>query len=150
MDIFAYLKANPLLAGFTDDGVKIVQAMVQARPVEAGSPIFVEKMLGESAFLLGHGEVRLTVNRGGEEKDLGALLAPDAFGELALMQPGPRRVSAHARGTVLLFEILRRDFVTMQKQRPQACQKLLSNIQERFAQKALAAAPALERLADSL
>jgi CRP-like cAMP-binding protein len=148
LDVFGFLKVNPLLRGFTDDGVKIIQAAVTPRQLEPGMPIYVERMMGEAAFLLAHGEVSVHVNRNGQDKELGQLLAPDAFGELSLVQAGPRRVSTRARTPVLLLEITRRDFVALQKQRPQACLKLIMNITERFAQKSIEAAPYLERLAD--
>lgn len=148
MDVFTFLKANPLLRGFTDDGVRIIQAAVAPRQLEPGMPIFVERMIGESAFLLGHGEVSIHATRNNVERELGVLYAPDAFGELSLLQPGPRRVTAKARTQTLLLEIHRRDFLRLQQQRPQACLKLIMNITETFAQKSIAAAPVLERLVD--
>src|SRR5687767_8828973 len=128
MDVYAALKPNPLLKGFSDDGVKIIQSVVQPRQLEAGSPIFVEKMLGESAFLLVQGEIALLTSRGGVERVVGGLAAPEHFGEMSLLSPGPRRITARARTPVTLLEIHRRDFVNLQKQRPQACLKLMGNI----------------------
>lgn len=148
MDAFAALKENPLLRGFTDDGVKIIQAAVTLRRLDAGSPIFVEKMQGESAFLLAQGEISLFVTRQGMEREIGALMAPESFGELALLAPGARRISARARTACVLLEIPRRDFLNLQKQRPQACLKLLTNIVERFGQKAGEAGPLLDRVVD--
>ncbi len=147
-DVFAFLKANPLLRGFSDDGVRIIQAVAAPRQLEDGMPIFVERMMGESAFLLCHGEVTLHATRQNVEREIGILTAPDSFGELSLLQPGPRRVTAKARGTVLLLEIPRRDFGRLQQQRPQACLKFTVNITESFAQKSLAAAGVLERLVE--
>jgi CRP/FNR family transcriptional regulator, cyclic AMP receptor protein len=148
MDVFAFLKASPLLRGFTDDGVRIIQAAVAARQLEPGMPVFLERMMGESAFLLCHGEVSIHATRNHTERELGVLYAPDSFGELSLIQPGPRRVTAKARTPVLVLEIPRRDFLRLQQQRPQACLKLLVNITETFAQKSIAAAPLLDRLVD--
>lgn len=148
MDAFAALKENPLLRGFTDDGVRIVQAAVTVRRLDAGSPIFVEKMLGESCFLLAQGEIALFVTRQGQEREIGHLQAPDSFGELSLLSPGARRISARARTTCVLLEIPRRDFLNLQKQRPQACMKLLGNIVERFGQKAGEAGSVFDRLVD--
>lgn len=148
MDVFAFLKANPLLRGFTDDGVKIIQAVATARQLEPGMPIFVERMMGESLFLLAIGEVTLHVTRNGIEREVGTLYAPDSFGELSLLHPGTRRVTAKTRSPSLLFEIARRDFLRLQQQRPQACLKLVVNITETFAQRSVVAAPLLERLTD--
>jgi CRP-like cAMP-binding protein len=148
MDVFTFLKANPLLRGFTDDGVRIIQAACAPRTLEPGMPIFVERMIGESAFILCHGEVTIHVNRNNVDRELGILYAPDSFGELSLLQPGPRRVSAKARTQCYLLEIPRRDFVRLQQQRPQACLKLMVNITEGFTQKSLAAAGVLEKLVE--
>lgn len=154
MDVFAFLKVNPLLRGFTDDGVKIIQAVVQPRQLEPGMPVFVEKMMGESAFLLAHGEVTLHASRsapsGINEREIGVLVAPDAFGEVSLLSPGPRRVTVKARTQVLLFEIPRRDFLRLQQQRPQACARLITNITETFAERAVAAGGLFERLVDTI
>jgi CRP/FNR family cyclic AMP-dependent transcriptional regulator len=150
MDAFPYLKQNPLLRGFTDDGVRIIQAAVTVRQLEPGMPIFVERMMGEGLFLLAAGEVSLSVSRNGLEREIGVLFAPDSFGELSLLQPGPRRVSAKTRAPSLVFEIARRDFLRVQQQRPQACLKLLVNIGETVAQKAMAAGHLVERLPDLL
>ena len=148
MDVFAFLKANPLMRGFTDDGVKIIQSVTTARQLEPGMPVFVERMMGESVFLLAVGEVTLHVTRNGIEREVGTLYAPDCFGELSLLYPGPRRVTVKARSPTMLLEISRRDFGRLQQQRPQACLKLVVNITESFAQRSIAAAPLIERLAE--
>jgi CRP/FNR family cyclic AMP-dependent transcriptional regulator len=150
VDLFPALQQNPLLKGFSDDGVRIVQSACVTRQLPAGAPVFVERMLGESAFLLLQGEVAVTATRRGRPVALGVLSAPDAFGELSLLHPGPRRVSVHARSAVLLAEIPRRDFLELQRQRPQACAKLLMVLAERFGQTAQAAGPLLDKLVDAL
>lgn len=146
MDVGFYLKASPLLRGFTDDGVKIIQAATTTRTVQAGAPIFVEQMQGDSLFILATGSVELYVSRGGGERVLASLQAPDHFGEISLLHPGPRRVSVRATTTVELLEIARRDFLSLQKQRPQACMKLMLNIVDQFSSRASAAAPLLHRV----
>jgi len=150
MDVFAFLKANPVMRGFSDDGIRIIQSVVAPRQLEPGQPVFVEKMVGESAFLLGHGELTIhCVGSAGADREIGTLFAPDVFGELSLVSPGPRRVSVKARTQCLLFEIPRRDFLRLQGHRPQACFKLVANITEGFAHKGVAASGALEKLVDA-
>lgn len=150
MDLFPYLQQNPLLQGFSDDGIRIIELVCVARQVDVGSPIFVEKMLGESAFLLVAGEVSLSVERNGAQRELAFLSAPDVFGEVSLLQPGPRRVTARARTPVGVIEIPRRDFLNLQKQRPQACIKLLMNVTDRLAQRLQETGPLLDRLVDAV
>lgn len=149
MELFDRLKANPLLDGFTDDGVKIIQVATSTREIPAGTPIFVEKMHGESAFLLSEGAVVLSRRGDAGERQVGLLHPPDVFGELALLQPGPRRVSAKAQTDVILLEITRRDFHNLMKQRPQACAKFMMNIAASVAARVADAAPILERIIDS-
>lgn len=148
MDAFAFLQASPLLRGFTEDGVRIIQAVVTPRQLPAGTPVFTEESSGDSAYLLSHGELSVHVTRDGVEREIGALQAPDSFGELALVQPGPRRATVRARTQALVLEIARRDFLRLQAQRPQACMKLLMNIQESFAHRSVAAGATLKRLVD--
>ncbi len=148
MDLFPFLRPCPLLRGFSDDGVRIVQSVVTARQLDAGMPIFVQRMLGESAFFLVHGEVAVSVARQNQEQQIGVLVAPDAFGELALLYPGPRRATTRTTTPALLLELTRRDFLTLQSQRPQACLKLSMNITERFAQRAIEAGSLLDRLCE--
>jgi CRP-like cAMP-binding protein len=150
VDLYRYLQQNPLLQGFSDDGIRIIESVCVARQIDVGNPIFVEKMLGESAFLLVAGEVSLSVERNGQQRELASISAPDVFGEVSLLQPGPRRVTARARTAVGVIEIPRRDFLNLQKQRPQACIKLLMNVTERLAQRLQETGPLLERLVDAV
>ena len=150
MDLFPYLEQNPLLQGFSADGIRIIQTVCVARQIDVGSPIFVEKMHGESAFLLVAGEVSIAVERNGALRELAVLSAPDVFGEVSLLQPGPRRVTARARTPVGVIEIPRRDFLNLQKQRPQACIKLLMNVTDRLAQRLQETGPLFDRLVDAV
>lgn len=148
MDLSGFLKLSPLLNGFSDDGVKIIQSAAMLRSVRAGSPIFVEQMQGESLFLIGEGRIELYLYRNGVERVVATLEAPEHFGELSLVKPGPRQVSARAAIDTQLIEIGRRDFVNLQKQRPQACVKLMLNVMERFVDRSAAVAPLIHRLAE--
>ena len=148
MDLLPWLQQNPLLHGFTEDGMRIIQSVCVPRQLEAGSPIFVQRMQGESLFMLAHGEVAVVLAKNGIEREIGVLQAPDAFGEMSLIVPAPRRVTVRARTPVALIEIPRRDFLNLQKQRPQACLKLQVSIAERFAAYAAAAGNSFERLVD--
>jgi len=143
MDTFSYLKSHPLLFGFTDDGVKIIQAATTLREVPAATPIFIERMQGESAFLLVDGEVGLAFSDG---EEMSMLQSPSHFGELALLAPGPRRLSAKARTNCVLLEINRRDFQNLMKQRPQACAKFLMNVAQAVGERVTAASSTLEQL----
>jgi CRP-like cAMP-binding protein len=142
MDLFDALRGSPLLQGFSTDGVRIIQAAATGREVPAGAPIFVEQMQGDSAFVVSQGTVELYVG----DRVLNTISAPLSFGELALLRPGPRRVSARAASDVSLVEIRRKEFLEVQKQRPQACFKLMLNIVGLVGDRTAAASPALRKL----
>jgi CRP-like cAMP-binding protein len=146
MDVFAALKSNPLLRGFTDDGVRIIQSVVTVRTYDPGAAIFYARQPSDSALLLAAGVVSLFMQRDGGEQEVAVLEAPEAIGELALLFAGAHHITVAARTQVALLEIPRRAFGNLQKQRPQACMKLMLNIIERFGQKTADAAPLLERL----
>ena len=148
MDVFSVLKSCPLLKDFTDDGIKIIQSIAKPKLLDPGSPIFVERMQGESLFIIASGEVVLYVSRQTGWKDVATLSTSEHFGEFALLSPGPRRINARANSQVALVEIDRRDFAALQKQRPQACFKLMMNIVDRVGIRLEAAAPMLQRLLD--
>ena len=150
MDLTPYLQQNPLLQGFTEDGLRIIASVCVPRQIEIGTPIFVERLHGESAFLLVAGEIQLSVERDSGPRELAVLVAPDVFGELSLLKPGPRRVTAKARTQVGVLEIPRREFLALQKQRPQACIKLMMNVTERLALRLDETGPLFERLIDQL
>jgi CRP/FNR family cyclic AMP-dependent transcriptional regulator len=150
LDVFQTLRQSQLLSDFTDDGVRIIQAATTPRVLPAGAPIFVEKMMSESAFILVEGRVTLLRQGPHGERALATLDAPDSFGELALLAQGPRRISARAETSVALLEITRRDFHNLQKQRPQACMKLLMAIVERFSVRMNEAAPLMEHMIDAV
>ena len=148
MDVFNVLKGCALLKDFTDDGVKIIQSIAKLKYLDPGSPIFVERMQGDSLYIIAEGEVILYVSRQTGWNDVASLRAFEHFGEFALLSPGPRRINARADGAVTLVEIDRRDFAALQKQRPQACLKLMMNIVDRVGIRLEAAAPMLQRLLD--
>lgn len=150
MDVTPYLQHNPLLQGFTDGGLHIIASVCVPRQIEIGAPIFVERSHGDSAFLLVAGEVQLSVERDHGFRELAVLIAPDVFGELSLLKPGPRRVTARARTLVGVLEIPRREFLALQKQRPQACIKLMMNVTERLAQRLEETGSLFDRLLDQL
>ena len=145
-DALNALKQNPLCHGFSEDGLRIIQAATTTRQYGAGAPIFVEKMHGESAFLLAQGSVQLFLSRPQGERIMAVLNAPASFGELSLIVPGARRISARAMAPSIALEIPRRDFTALQRQRPQACMKFMVNIMQSFGQRTQMVAPLLETL----
>jgi CRP/FNR family transcriptional regulator, cyclic AMP receptor protein len=118
------LQRAPLFKDFTETGLKIFAAIAQEKAIPAGTPIFVENMVGESLFIVKSGTVRLTQKTAEGERELGILGAGEHLGELALLAKSVRLVSAVAATQCEVLELSQRDFARLQPQKPQACLKL--------------------------
>jgi CRP/FNR family transcriptional regulator, cyclic AMP receptor protein len=118
------LQRAPLFKDFTETGIKIFAAIAQEKAIPAGTPIFVENMVGESLFIVVSGTVRLTQKRTDGERELAVVGAGDHLGVLALLAKSVRLVSAIAATQCEVLELTQRDFARLQPQKPQACLKL--------------------------
>jgi CRP/FNR family transcriptional regulator, cyclic AMP receptor protein len=97
-----------------DEGARLTMVEhATRRVVDKGQMVFWQDEPGEAMFVLLEGSVKLvTVSRDGELIELHRHSAPAIFGELALLDGGPRSASAQAveRSTVLVVtrpELLR-------------------------------------------
>jgi len=118
------LQRSSLFRDFTETGLKIFASIAVQKTVTAGTPLFVENMVGESLFIVQSGTVRITQKDGKEERELAVLGPGEHLGELALLARSTRLVSAVAATDCLVVELAQRDFVQLQPQKPQACLKL--------------------------
>lgn len=129
------LQKAPLFREFTETGIKIFAAIALEKAIPAGSPIFVENMVGESLFIVKSGTVKLTQKSADGERELATVGAGEHLGELALLGQGVRLVSAVAATACEVLEITQRDFARLQPQKPQACLKLALAIAQDLAHK---------------
>jgi CRP-like cAMP-binding protein len=141
------LQRAPLFKDFSETGLKIFAAIALEKAIPAGSPLFVENMLGESLFVVKRGTVRITQKTADGEQELAVVGAGEHLGELALLGKSVRLVSAVAATPCEVIEITQRDFVRLQPQKPQACLKLALAIAADVAARAAEARDALRELA---
>jgi CRP-like cAMP-binding protein len=125
----------PLFREFTETGLRIFAAIAVEKTIPAGSPLFVENMLGESLFIVKSGIVKITQKAADGERELGRLGPGDHVGVLALLGKGVRLVSAVAATSCEVLELTQRDFARLQPQKPQACLKLALAIAADVAQR---------------
>ncbi len=118
------LQRSALFREFTETGLKIFAAVAQEKAIPAGTPLFVENMVGESLFIVKSGSVRISQKGAEGERELAVLGAGEHLGELALLGRSVRLVSAVAVTPCEVLEITQRDFARLQPQKPQACLKL--------------------------
>ena len=69
---------------------------MQTVKFDAGEKILSEGEAGDTAFLIVAGSVEVSVGEGARAKSVGTLDAGDVFGEMSLIDPGPRSATVRA------------------------------------------------------
>lgn len=106
----AALRKFPILSEMSDEMLTVFSRYLTTRRFKNDSLIFVENMRGESLFLIDSGYVSLTkMVAEGVEKRLVRLGPGDSFGELAVIDEGPRVVTARADEETQTLILSRRD-----------------------------------------
>jgi CRP/FNR family transcriptional regulator, cyclic AMP receptor protein len=118
------LQGCALFKEFSETGIRIFAAIAVEKTVDAGTPLFVEGMAGESLFIVRSGQVRITRKDAKGERELGVLGPGEHVGALGLLAKSTRLVSAVADSPCEIVELAQRDFARLQPQKPQACLKL--------------------------
>ena len=62
----------------------------------AGDTILTEGEMGDTAFLISAGSVEVSIGDGARAKSVGILTPGDVFGEMSLIEPGPRSATVKA------------------------------------------------------
>jgi CRP-like cAMP-binding protein len=140
------LQRCALFKDFTEVGLKIFAEIAVERSVPAGSPLFVENMVGESLFIVKTGTVRVTQKGTAGERELAVLGPGEALGSLSVLAKGVRIVSAVAVTPLEVLEIAHRDYFKKIPEKPQACLKLALAIAADLASKASDSRDALREL----
>jgi len=147
-EVMVALGRAAVFRDFTQTGLRIFATIAVEKRVPAGSPLFVEGMVGESMLVVVGGAVRLVQRQGdGAEREVGRVGPGDQLGDLAVLTPSVRLVTALAADDCTVLEIAQRDFLRLAPQKPQACLKLATAVVALFARRA---ADARELLRDAL
>jgi CRP-like cAMP-binding protein len=126
---------SSLFREFTDTGLRIFAEIAHPKLIPAGSPIFVENMVGESLFIVKSGSVRITQRTAEGERELGLLGPGEHLGELGVLAKSVRLVSAVAATPCEVLEITHREFFKKATEKPAACLKLALAIAADLAQR---------------
>jgi CRP-like cAMP-binding protein len=129
------LQASALFREFTDTGLRIFAEIAHPKLIPAGSPIFVENMVGESIFIVKSGTVRLTQRTAEGERELAVLGPGEHLGELGVLAKSVRLVTAVAATPCEVLEITHREFFKKATEKPAACLKLALAIAADLAQR---------------
>jgi CRP/FNR family transcriptional regulator, cyclic AMP receptor protein len=123
----ASLLAEVELFGELDDSTLLaIAGRARRRVVERGQVLFWQDEPGESMFVLLEGAVKLVVSsRDGGLVELARLVAPASFGELAVLDGGPRSATAEAVERSTLLAITRAEVLRLVHSEEQVAEALL-------------------------
>ena len=123
----ALLLAEVELFGELDEATRLaIAGQARRRVVERGQVLFWQDEPGESMFVLLEGAVKLVVSsRDGGVVELARLVAPASFGELAVLDGGPRSATAEAVERSTLVAITRAEVLRLVHAEEQVAEALL-------------------------
>jgi CRP-like cAMP-binding protein len=122
--VLAALRRVPLFAALGRPELASIASVVTSRDVAAGGVICAEGEPGAEFFVIRSGRVR--VDQGGRKKR--ELAAGEFFGELALLDRGPRSATVTAISDVALAVISEQDFSMLIDEVPAVAHKLLAHL----------------------
>jgi CRP-like cAMP-binding protein len=119
------------------DSLELIQVSkrVKHRKVKAGERVLSEGEPGHSLYVVKAGRFRAFTDHGGGELELGRFEQADGFGELALIDQGPRSATVEALSEGELLEFDREAYESLMAHSEALQMKLLKNLVRDLAQK---------------
>jgi CRP-like cAMP-binding protein len=124
-EIRSKLKDNVLFSEFTALELGELLDLLDQMPVKNGDIIVQQDTPGDCMFLVVDGEVRVVHHRSGRDIALATLKCGDFFGEIALVDSGPRSADVVAQGDGLLLKITQASISALAGVYPTAAFKFL-------------------------
>lgn len=130
------LAAVPLFRGLTDDQLRAVERVLKPARAKAGDEILREGEPGRSLFVLRTGTVVTSKHMGvmgpeaatPRQKVLVRMTAPQAFGEIGLLEDSPRSATIRAETDCELLELHREGFEALVSSDVRLAYLLMRNI----------------------
>jgi CRP/FNR family transcriptional regulator, cyclic AMP receptor protein len=102
------LRKVPLFDGMTSAQLRKLASALTQVTISGSTPIFREGDSSNSMYIISEGKVRISKNVPGIGEEALAILEPGQyFGEMSLIEDGPRSADAIAHSTCTLFELSR-------------------------------------------
>ena len=114
------LEATPLARHLPEGLRGVVLASFEAASFAAGAPIVSEGEEADAYYVIASGEARVVRGQGAAEVELGRLQAGDGFGEMGLLERGPRSASVRATRAVEALRLHRAVFSALCDRDPAA------------------------------
>ena len=121
------LRNIPLFAKLSDADREELAGLMKRRDVAALQPIFWVGETGDEMFVVGHGKVRLSLpDEEGHDVTVAVIGPGTFFGELSLLDGGPRTATARAETDAGLFALDRAGFYAFLEKHPAAAVYMIS------------------------
>jgi CheY-like chemotaxis protein len=104
-EILERLRKVRLFKGFTDPELMRLLKIIQIRQFIANQYVFREGESGDKMYVLVSGSVEIRQTRNGAEKVLVQMKPGDCFGEMAIIDSGPRSADAFAVTPCMVMEV---------------------------------------------
>ena len=122
-----------LLSSLTEVELDELAAVARTVQMTSGQPLFRKGDEGTQFYVIVRGVIRIsTISAGGRETLLNLLRAGETFGEIALLDGGPRTADAVAHEASELLMIERRELLPFLDRHPEGVRRMLAAVCERL------------------
>ena len=131
-----FFRQSPLFRGLPAESIDQLVDITEVRQHASGDSIVEEGTEGDAIFLLYSGEVSVSVEGNTGRVHLATLRQKGAFfGEIAVVDPGPRSATVTSETEAVLMSIRLSDLEDLFKREPRAHIAVLGNIARVLAQR---------------
>ncbi len=109
------LRSSPLFDMLSPPELEILAELSRPRRFATGEVVFHEGDQGDSLFVLARGAVEVVSRRDGKERVLAVLEAPEAFGEMSLIDREVRSATVRAKGDCVALQLSAENFTAFRK-----------------------------------
>ena len=132
-ELLGFLSRQPLFADLSADELLPLARLVRRQRYPRGRVLFAQGELGNMAFIVRHGLVDIVVESAdGRDLVLYEVRPGDHFGEMALLEGGPRSASAVCREDSEVLAIARDDLLAELQRHPSIMLRMLQAMSRRL------------------
>jgi CRP/FNR family cyclic AMP-dependent transcriptional regulator len=111
-----------------------MEALMQTVSFQAGDTIIAEGDEGDTAFFVVSGSVEVSIGRGAKARVVGMLETGEVFGEMCLIEPGPRSATVTAVTETECLEASYEEFITAIEENPERAVGFMKTLVRRLRQ----------------
>lgn len=126
------IRQVPLFQRLDEDSVETLLANFRYRLLPRGQALFEEEDEGSSLYVILSGRVRVEKGFGDEMRIVAELGAGEIFGEIALLEGGPRSATVRVTDDARLLELPRDSFVRCIRRSPEFALRILASLTHRL------------------